>query len=78
MKITDFKTAYDKLQAEMIIAVLTASTFEYGYWKHYNARVYRVVDVVPNEINLQNVNHIEEWLRLDEKGLKSGQFRIEF
>lgn len=78
MNITDFKTAFQKLESEMIVAILVASTFEYGYWKHYNASVYRVVNITPNEINFQNVNHEHEWLKLDTKDFKSGQFRVEF
>lgn len=31
MRITEFDNAFDKLESEMIVAVLTASTFEYGY-----------------------------------------------
>lgn len=78
MRITEFDNAFDKLESEMVVAVLVASTFEYGYWKHYHASVYRVVNITPSEINLQNVNHPEEWLKLDVKNLQSGQFRIEF
>jgi hypothetical protein len=78
MTITDYKTAYDKLESEMMVAVLTASTFEYGYWKHYYASVYRVVHITPNEINFQNINHTNEWLTLKDKDFKSGQFKIEF
>lgn len=78
MKIQDFKTAYDKLEAEKIVCVLVASTFEYGYWKNYHASAYRVVNITPSEINMQNVNHLDEWLRLDNKNLNSGQFYIEY
>lgn len=78
MKIIDFKTAYEKLESEMIVAVLVASTYEYGYWKHFSASVYRVVNITPSEINFQNVNHESEWLTLTEKSMRSGQFRIEY
>lgn len=78
MRITEFDNAFDKLDSEMIVAVLGASTYEYGYWKHYYASVYRVVNITPSEINLQNMNHPEEWLKLDAKNMQSGQFRIEF
>lgn len=78
MRITDFKTAYDKLESEMSVAVLVASTYEYGYWKNYHASVYRVVNITPSEINFQNVNHVSEWLKLNKKNMKSGQFRIEY
>lgn len=78
MRIVDFETAYQKLDAEKIVAVLVASTFEVGYWKYYHASVYRVVNITPDEINLQNINHETEWLKIDAKNLKSGQFRIEY
>jgi len=78
MKITDFKTAYDKLKSEMIICLLMASTYENGYWKHYNASPYRVVHVTPNQINLQSCNNPDTWHDLDSKELKSGHFRIEY
>jgi hypothetical protein len=78
MNITDFKTAYDKLEIEMMIAILTASTVEYGYWKYYRASVYRVAAITPKEINFQNVNHLDEWLSLNDKLFKSGQFKIEY
>lgn len=78
MKITEFKSAHDKLAAEQVVCVLTASTFENGYWKYYHASAYRVVNIVSYEINLQNINHLEEWLRLGEDELKSGRFYIEF
>ena len=78
MRITDFATAYDKLESEIVVAVLIASTFEYGYWKHYHALVYRVVSITPHEISFQNVNHESEWLTLREKSFTSGQFRVEY
>lgn len=78
MRITDFDNAFDRLESEMIVAVLMASTFENGYWKHYNSSVYRVVNITPSEINFQNVNHEQEWLKLDKKNMQSGQFRIEY
>lgn len=78
MRITDFDNAFDRLESEMIVAVLMASTFEHGYWKHYYASVYRVVNITANEINLQNVNQESEWLKLDKKNMMSGQFRIEY
>lgn len=78
MRIVDFKEAYDKLEAEMIVAVLIASTFEYGSYKNYHAAVYRVVSITQTEINFQNVNHKNEWLMLDVKSMERGQFRIEY
>lgn len=78
MRIVDFKEAYKKLESEVLVAVLSASTYENGYWKHYYASVYRVVNITDDEINLQNVNHPAEWLKLDKKNMASGQFRIEY
>lgn len=78
MRITDFDNAFDRLESEMVVAVLVALTYENGYWKHYYASVYRVVNITANEINLQNVNHEQECLRLDKKNMQSGQFRVEY
>jgi len=78
MTITDFKTLREKLESEMHVAVLMASTFEYGCWKHFHASVYRVVSFTEKEGYFQNVNHTEEWLTLNPKLLKSGQFKIEY
>lgn len=78
MRITDFKTAVHKLESEMIICLLVASTYENGYWKHYHATSYRVVAITPNQINLQMCNHKDTWHDLGEKNMKDGQFIIEY
>lgn len=78
MRITDFELAYEKLESEMTVCVLSASLYQNRCWQQFNAAAYRVVSITPKEIEFQNINNETEWLSLTPANLATGQFYISY
>lgn len=64
--INSFKELLPLVRLGQILVVYIPNTFEYGYWKNYHPKEYKIYRIYSDHILMVNVNHQYEHLMLNE------------